>query len=304
MTTAVTYTEGRPLRGAAGRNASPGAWYVAPAIFVLIVVGLLPFLWSVYVSLLNLSGSNRAGEFVGLANYARLFTDPHLGRALLFTFLVTAVALPIQLVLGMALALHFQADRPFKKLFVSLLVLPAVISPMVAGSMWRLMFDHRFGPVNQIISFFVGEPVVLLWVVRGTLPFWAVVIAEVWQWTPFMFIILMAAISNVDRDQMHAAALDGARPAQIFWHVVLPAIRPVLVIALLIRGLDLFRIFDTVWQLTRGGPGTQTQTLSIYLYVQGFQGFETSYVAAIVVVLAIVMSTALMFGLRKVGLER
>jgi multiple sugar transport system permease protein len=284
--------------------ANPGTWYVAPAVFLLVLIGLLPFVWSIYVSLLNLSGSNRTGDFVGLANYARLFSDERLGYALGRTFLIIAVALPIQLVLGMLLALHFQADKPLKKLFVSLLVIPAVISPMVAGSMWRLMFDHRFGPVNQILSVFTERPVVLLWTIKGDLPFWAIIITEVWQWTPFMFIILMAAISNVDRDQMNAAALDGARRHQVFWHVVLPAIRPVLIIALLIRGLDLFRIFDVVWQLTRGGPGRSTETISILMYIQGFQGFETSYVAAMVVVLAVVLSVAVMLALRRVGIDR
>ena len=191
-----------------------------------------------------------------------------------------AVALPLQLVLGLLLALHFQQDRPLKKLFVALLVLPAVISPMVAGSMWRLMFDHKFGPVNQIISWFTEKPVVLLWIVKAPLPFWAIIIAEVWQWTPFMFVILLAALANLDRDQLDAASLDGANRFQSFRHIVLPAILPVVVIALLIRGLDLFRIFDAVWQLTRGGPGNRTETLSVFMYIKGFQGFETSYIAA------------------------
>lgn len=293
---------GRPA--GAGRRPGPGFWYAAPAMFLLILVGLLPFLWSVYVSFLNLAGSARSGEFVGLDNYARIFTDERLGAALGRTFLIMAVALPIQLVLGMALALHFQADRPLKKLFVALLVIPAVISPMVAGSMWRLMLDHKFGPVNQIIALFFEKPPVLLWVVKGTLPFWSIIIAEVWQWTPFMFLILMAAIANVDRDQMHAAALDGARPHQVFRHVVLPSIWPVLVIALLIRALDLFRIFDAVWQLTRGGPGKKTETISVLMYIRGFQGFETSYIAALVVVLAIVLSVLVMLAVRRVGLER
>jgi multiple sugar transport system permease protein len=301
MTAVASLPAGRPAR--VGRSSNPGLWYVAPSLFLLILIGVLPFLWSVYLSVLNLSGSNRAGEFVGLANYWRMLSDARLGYALGRTFLIMAVALPIQLVLGMLLALHFQSDRPLKKILVSLLVLPAVISPMVAGSMWRLMLDNQFGPVNQIISMFSDTPIVLLWTVRGYLPFWSIIIAEVWQWTPFMFIILMAAIANVDRDLMQAAALDGARRRQIFWHVVLPAIRPVLIIALLIRALDLFRIFDAVWQLTRGGPGTRTETISVFMYINGFQGFETSYVAALVVVLAIVLSLAVMLTLRRVGLN-
>ncbi|MCB2054113.1 MAG: sugar ABC transporter permease [Geminicoccaceae bacterium] len=278
--------------------------YVAPAVFVLVLVGLLPFLWSIWVSFLNLAGSTRSGDFVGLANYQKLLSDTKLWAALGRTFLIMAVALPVQLVLGMLLALHFQAERPGKKLFVALLALPAVISPMVAGSMWRLMFDHRFGPVNQMISAFTEKPVVLLWVVKGSLPFWSIVVAEVWQWTPFMFIILLAAIANVDRDQMQAAALDGAHRRHVFWYVVLPAIRPVLIIAVLIRALDLFRLFDVVWQLTKGGPGNRTETISVYMYIQGFQGFQTSYVAAIVVVLAIVLSSVLMLALRRVRLDR
>lgn len=304
MTTAAGISAGRP--SGAGRMLGSGAWYVAPSVFLLVLIGVLPFLWSVYISLLNISGVNRAGAFVGLDNYARIFTDARLGYALGRTLLIIAVALPIQLVLGMLLALHFQADRPLKKVFVSLLVLPAVISPMVAGSMWRLMLDQQFGPVNQIITFltFSERPVVLLWTMRGTLPFWSIIIAEVWQWTPFMFLILMAAIANVDRDLMQAASLDGARRRQVFWHVTLPAIRPVLIIAIMIRALDLFRIFDAVWQLTRGGPGTRTETLSTFMYVQGFQGFETSYVAALVVVLAVVLSLIVMLALRRVGFDR
>ena len=132
----------------------------------------------------------------------KLLHDARLWAALGRTFAILAVALPLQLVLGLLLALHFQADRPLKRLFVALLVLPAVVSPMVAGSMWRLMFDHKFGPFNQIIAWFTGKPVVLLWVIKPHLAFWAIIIAEVWQWTPFMFVILLAALANVDREQI------------------------------------------------------------------------------------------------------
>ena len=302
MSVATAAAIGGPPR--AGRGLGPGFWFVAPTVFVLIVVGLLPFLWSVLVSFQDLSSTNRAAGFVGLANYAKLLQDQRLWAALGRTFQIMAVALPLQLVLGLLLALHFQADRPLKKLFVALLVLPSVISPMVAGSVWRLMLDQKFGPVNQIISWFTEKPVVLLWIVKAPLPFWAIIIAEVWQWTPFMFVILLAALANLDRDQLDAASLDGAGPFRTFWHIVLPSIRHVLVIAVLIRGLDLFRIFDAVWQLTRGGPGNKTETISVFMYIKGFQGFETSYVAAIVVVLALVLSTVVMLALRRVGLER
>ena len=270
----------------------------------MVLVAVFPLIYLIVVSFQRISLSDDITSFSGLVNYARIFSDARLWDAVLHTLLITVIALPIELVLGMLLGYHFLPDRPFKRLLVALLIIPSVISPMVAGSMWRLMFDHRFGPVNQMISAFTEKPVVLLWVVKGSLPFWSIVVAEVWQWTPFMFIILLAAIANVDRDQMQAAALDGAHRRHVFWYVVLPAIRPVLIIAVLIRALDLFRLFDVVWQLTKGGPGNRTETISVYMYIQGFQGFQTSYVAAIVVVLAIVLSSVLMLALRRVRLDR
>ena len=198
--------------------------------------------------------------------------------------------------LGLLLAFHFLDDRPFKRIFVALLIIPSVISPMVAGSMWRLMFDDRYGPINQIIGWVIGERVSLLWTIKIRLAYPAIIVCDVWQWTPFMFIILLAALANVDQEQLDAASIDGASRWQAFRNVTLPAIWPVMMIALLIRGLDLIRVFDIVWQLTRGGPGTATETISIYAYVRGFQQFDTSYVGAIVVVLIIGLSALLIAG--------
>lgn len=287
----------------AGRTTA-GWMFVSPAVAIMLLIGLFPFIWSVIVSLENITGSNRSGDFVWLANYAKLFSDARVWAAVGRTILIMAVALPLELVFGLMLALHFQPDRPFKRLFVALLVLPAVVSPMVAGSMWRLMFDHKFGPINQMIAWVTGQPTVLLWVVKPHLAFWAIMITEVWQWTPFMFVILLAAIANVDQEQLEAARIDGAGKVRVFFHVVLPAIAPVLAIAMLIRGLDLFRIFDAIWQLTRGGPGNKTETVSVFMYIRGFQSFDTSYAAAMVVVLLILLSIIVAALLKRMKIAR
>jgi multiple sugar transport system permease protein len=300
-TTATVERRGRPFW--AGRRAT-GLMFIGPAIFVMLLVGLFPFLWSVAVSFQDLTGSNRTGNWIGIANYQKLISDARLWAALGRTLLILATALPLELLLGLLLAFHFQADRPLKRVFVALLVLPAVVPPMVAGSMWRLMLDHKFGPFNQIIGWLAGEPIVLLWVIKPHLAFWAILIAEVWQWTPFMFIILLAALANVEREQLEAAEIDGAGRLRVFFRIILPAIMPVLSIALLIRALDLFRIFDAVWQLTRGGPGNKTETVSIFMYIRGFQSFETSYTAALVVVLLILLSLAVTLALRRMEIAR
>ena len=178
------------------------------------------------------------------------------------------IALPLELVLGLLMAQLFLEKLPGKQAFVALLLIPTIVSPIVAGSMWRLMFDVRFGPINQIIGWFTGEQVFILWTVTPQWVFPAIIIAEVWEWTPFMFLILLAALSNVNRDLVEAAEIDGASFWQVFFNISLPAIWPVMIIALIIRALDLVRLFDIVWQISRGGPGTVSETLSIYMYLR------------------------------------
>jgi multiple sugar transport system permease protein len=271
---------------------------------MLVCVGVLPFLYSVTVSFQGLSLIDQDTRFQGLANYTRSLGDARLWASIMHTLVIMVLALPIQLVLGLWMAYHFLEERFGKKLFIALLIIPSVISPVVAGSMWRLMFDNRFGPINQIIGLPFGEPVKILWALDPVLAYVAIVVAEVWGWTPFMFVILLAALSNVDRDQLHAAAIDGAGKWNVFRHIALPGIWPVMTIALMIRALDMFRIFDVVWQITRGGPGTATETISIYMFVRGFEQFETSYVAAQVVLLSVLLSIVIMIALRRLKVAR
>lgn len=277
---------------------------VVPAVTIMLLLGLFPLLYSVVVSFQRIGLTTTDTSFAGFVNYVRLFSDARFFQSLGHTLLIGAIALPVQLVLGLLLAFHFLHDRRGKRVFVALLIIPAVISPMVAGSMWRLMFDERYGPINQIIGWIAGEWLSILWTIDPRFAYPAIIICDVWQWTPFMFLILLAALSNVDVEQQEAAALDGASRWQAFWHVTLPAIMPILSVALLIRSLDLIRVFDIVWQLTRGGPGTSTETLSIYAYIRGFQEFDTSFVGALVVVLIIGLSAILMLALRRLEVAR
>jgi multiple sugar transport system permease protein len=279
-------------------------WLVFPAILLLLLIGLFPLVYSLVISFQNLTMTDQDTSFHGLMNYAQLFRDHRLWQAILHTLLITAVALPLELVLGLLMAQLLLDHMPGRQLFVALIVLPTIISPIVAGATWRLMFDQRYGPVNEIISWLTGRPQVLLWTVNPKLVYPAILICEIWQWTPFMFLILLAALSHVDRSLLEAAELDGARFPRIFFKIVLPAIWPVMAIAILIRGIDLFRIFDVIWALTGGGPGTMTETISIYTYVQGFQQFESSYTAAIAFLIVALMSVVVTWAIRRMGYAR
>ncbi len=277
---------------------------ISPAIFVLLLVGIFPLIYSLVVSFQNLTMTEVDTSFQGLLNYKQLFRDSRLWWALGHTLLITVIALPLQLVLGFLLAQLFLDRMPGRQIFVALLVLPTVISPIVAGATWRLMFDVRFGPIGQIVNFFAGEPVTMLWTVNPMLVYPAIIICEVWQWTPFMFLLLLAALSNVDQSQLEAAELDGASWWRVLRQIVIPAIKPVIAIAILIRGLDLFRIFDIIWVLTDGGPGSMTETISLYTYVSGFKQFDTSYTAAMAFLVVAILSVIVTLALRRMELVK
>ncbi|MBX2838003.1 MAG: sugar ABC transporter permease [Gammaproteobacteria bacterium] len=290
------------------RNAESEAAFkyllIAPAVFIILLVGLYPLVKLALTSFQDISMFGEDRTFQGSLNYARLFTDQRLWESLLHTVLFTLVALPIELILGYLLAVLFLQKLPFKQALVAIILLPTIISPIVAGSTWRLLFDQRFGPINQIISWFTGSEVKLLWTIDSNLVWPAILIAEVWQWTPFMFLLLYAALSNVDREQLEAAQIDGASWWMTFRRIVLPAILPVMFIAILIRALDLFRVFDVIWTMTNGGPGTLTETISIYAYNLAFREFEISYTSAIAFLVILILTVTVVWLLSRIEVAR
>lgn len=277
---------------------------VAPSIIVLLLVGLYPLIHTGVVSFQRITMMEEDTSWAGFVNYGALFSDGRLWESIGHTFLILAIAMPLELVLGLLMAQLFLEKLPGKQVFIALLIIPTVISPIVAGSTWRLMFDNQYGPINQIISWFAGEPVVILWLSRPEWVYPAILICEVWQWTPFMFLILLAALSNVDRSLVEAAEIDGASFWKIFFKITLPVIKPVMIIAILIRALDLFRIFDIIWAMTKGGPGSLTETISIYTYIRAFKEFETSYAGAIAFLVIILLSIIVIIALKRVEIAR
>jgi multiple sugar transport system permease protein len=273
---------------------------------VILLVGVYPLVYSLITSFQRINQRVTDTSFQGLRNYARLVGDDRFWDAIVNTLIFTGVALPIQLLLGLLIARLFLEPIRGRQLFVALLVLPSVIAPFVGGAMWRLMFDNIFGPINQVLAWLAGAPVEIIWLVNNNpvVVFSAILVCEIWQWTPFMFLILLAGMSNIDRSLLEAAELDGAGPVQLFVRIVIPLIRPVILVALTIRGLDLVRLFDIVYALTRGGPGSMTETISIYAYVTGFERFDVSYTAAIAFVVILLLTVVVLALLRRTGLAR
>ena len=277
---------------------------ILPAVFILLFIGIFPLIDTLVASVQNITMLEEDTSFHGLIHYRHLIEDTRLWESIGHTPLITGIALPLELGLGLLMALLFVEKLPGRPVFVALLVLPTLIAPVVAGATWRLLIDHRYGPINQVLGWIAGEPVPILWVIKPAFVNPAIFIAEIWQWTPFMFLLLLAALSNVDKSLTEAAEIDGASPLTVFRRIILPAIWPVVAIALLIRGLDLIRIFDVVWALTQGGPGTMTETLSIDTCIQGFRQFETSYTGPVVFLVIVSLTVLVIWLLRRMEIDR
>jgi multiple sugar transport system permease protein len=277
---------------------------VAPAVLLMLAVGIFPLVYMLVVSFVDITMMDENWTFQGLLQYKTALADKRLWEALGHTLFITAVALPLELILGLAMAQLFLEKLPGRQFFVALLVLPTVVAPIVSGATWSLMFDNRYGPVNQIAGWLFGKEMTLLWTVDPKLVYPAILVAEIWQWTPFMFLLLLAALSNVDKSQLEAASIDGAGYWTTFRRIVLPAIWPVMAIALLIRALDLFRIFDIIWAISNGGPGTKTETLSIFTYIKGFKQFDISYTAAVALLIIVLLTFAVTWTLKRVEIAR
>jgi multiple sugar transport system permease protein len=212
-----------------------------------------------------------------------------------------AVTVALELALGLGVALLFFRRFPGDKFMRALILLPMVVAPVVVGLLWRYMLNVNFGVVNYLLSQ-VGIPRIDF---LGD-PFWALptlIVIDVWQWTPFMFLILLAALQGIPEDILEAARVDGANPVQIFVYQMLPLMRYPIAVAVVLRTIDAFRVYDIIYMTTRGGPVDATQTLSWQIYDAGFRSFDLGYAAAyswlMLAIVLIVTTLALRMMMRK-----
>ncbi len=274
-----------------------------PAIAVLLALGIFPFLYSLWLSFnrWNMGDRSATWEFVGFQNYAKIFTaDPLFWDGLRATAEFVLIGVAIELVLGIAIALLLNRDYLGHGIVRTLVILPVMITPVVVGLIWRFMYNTDRGIVNYILRIF-GIPAVD-WLGRENTAMAAVIIVHVWEWTPFIALIVLAALQAIAKEVLEAAMIDGSNARQRFLYVVLPIIRPAILVALLIRLMDSFKTFDIIYVLTLGGPGTTTQVLSLYTYKYGFKFFQMGYAAAlsfVMVIVVIIIANIFIRGMRR-----
>ncbi|EPX85869.1 carbohydrate ABC transporter membrane protein 1, CUT1 family [Rubellimicrobium thermophilum DSM 16684] len=290
-------------------GAALGFRLTLPAQILVLFIAVFPLLMQLYLSLTDwapLTGTAwpRAWEYWNAgANYVDLLSDRRLWDALARTGLIILICVPVQFLLGLGLALLFVDDFPGKRLAYSILIMPMMVVPAVAGYMFFMLFQSG-GPINGLLGSLIGRDLAIAWLSDPVLALVAVMLADIWQWTPLMFLILLAGLVGVPADQMKAAALLGASPWQRFVTIVLPRMRPIIAIALAIRVIEIFKIFDTLYIMTGGGPGSATETISVYIYEVTTQDLVWGYVAAIGLAILIVLSVIAAFAVRRLGESR
>ena len=263
--------------------------FILPTIILLIMMNVFPLIWSLYLSFCDYSAMREAAPVpIGVANYGSILGDQEPWRKFTTTAIFVVCAVALEFVIGFGLALLL--NRPFKGkgLVVTLFLVPMMLSPVIVGLFWKFLLDTNFGLINFILDRIFGMKHVV-WLTHPRMAMLSLIIVDAWMWSPFMMLISLAGLSAVPSHLYEAAEVDRASGWFKFKEITLPLISPLLLLALLFRTIDAFKLFDLAYVLTAGGPGTATETASLYLYHLAFQKWDTGLSCALAYILLVVV---------------
>lgn len=264
--------------------------FLLPALAVVVVAVVIPLGNSFILSFqrVRINVPDFEPVFLGLENYRRMFSDPLFIRSVQNTMLFAFVTVFFELVLGVMFAMMLSGDGRGARIMRSIMLVPMIMAPVAAGTMWRMMLDKNTGIVNYLFTL-VGMPAVD-WLGNPVLAMVSIMMVDIWRMTPWFSILLISGIKSIPGDTIEAALVDGANRLQCFWRVVLPQMARVLCLVLMLRLIDAFKVFDIVFVMTGGGPGMATEMLPNYIYSQGLRYFDAGYAAALALVFIAAMS--------------
>jgi multiple sugar transport system permease protein len=265
------------------------AWtFISPAIVLLLAINIFPLFWAIYLSFTNFRANrpNAAVESVGLRNYERVLNDPDIWMAMQTTAHFVFWTIVLQTLIGFSLA--YLIDRKFRghAFWTTIILIPMMLSPAVVGNFWRFLYEPQIGLFAYAVSFLSGlQPSDVQMLGNTSLAPWSIIIVDTWMWTPYVMLICLAGLRSIPDYIYEAAEVDRASPWRQFWSITLPMVLPFLMLAVLFRGIENFKMFDLVVQLTSGGPGSITELASINLKREAFEKWRTGYASAFAVIL-------------------
>ena len=289
---AATITAPAPRAGFMLRRRRGYRLLTIPAMLVVAAVIVFPWLFTVYMSAFDWK-IGQAAHFVGLGNYAGLVTNQRFLESIVHTFYFTLLAVVFPLLLGTAAALIFHREFRGRGFLRAIFTLPMMATPVAVALVWTMMFHPQQGVLNYLLSL-VGLPP-SLWVYSPTWVIPSLVLVEVWHWTPLVMLIVLGGLAALPTEPYESARLDGASEWQLLRFITLPLIMPFIVVAAVIRTIDAVKAFDTIYVISSGGPGTASETINLYLYLQAFAFYNVGNASAVVVVFfGIIVALALL----------
>ncbi|WP_218096083.1 carbohydrate ABC transporter permease [Paenibacillus solanacearum] len=257
--------------------------YTLPALLFVLLMMVFPILYTVRISFYEWSMSaTTPPKWVGLSNYIDMFKDDRFWHAVTSTFYFTIAAIVMQTILGVAIALLLYREFRGKNIVKTLFLLPMVATPVAMGLVWLLIYEPSIGVANQLLKSLGLPP--LLWLASPSQVIPSLVIIDIWEWTPMIALIVMAGLSTLPSDPYEAADVDGASTWQKFAYITLPLLRPTIIVAVMLRLIDVLKTFDIIYSTTQGGPNLASETLNLYGYVLGFQYFKLGMASSLLVV--------------------
>ncbi|HEV7256680.1 MAG TPA: sugar ABC transporter permease [Bosea sp. (in: a-proteobacteria)] len=299
-TLSPTIANAQPASSTQSADFTPRYWlFAAPAVLVVATVIVFPWLFTLYMS--GHDWKIGAGpEFVGLANFAELFRDARFIESMGHTFYFTSLAVVLPIVFGTAAALVFHREFPFRGVLRTIFVMPMMATPVAVALVWTMMFHPQLGVLNYLLSLVGIGPSAWVYSPDTVIP--TLILVEVWHWTPLVMLIVLGGLAGLPREPYESALIDGANDWHMFRHITLPLVWPFIMVAIVIRTIDALKAFDTIFVITQGGPGTASETLNIFLYLQAFQFYKIGYASAVVViffVIIIMLSLLLLYARQK-----
>ncbi|MDH3693270.1 MAG: sugar ABC transporter permease [Gammaproteobacteria bacterium] len=285
----------RRVRGLSDRAI---AWiFVAPSVFLLLAVNIFPLIWTINLSFTNFKANrSRDVDYIGLRNYERILTDSDIWLNMQVTAHFLFWTILFQVLIGFALAYLINKKFRGNNLWTTIIVLPMMLSPAVVGNFWKFLYQPQIGLFNYVIAFFTGrDPSSFEMLGSVSLAPWSIVIVDTWMWTPFVMLICLAGLRSIPDYIYEAAEIDRASKLRQFFTITIPMVLPFLMLAVLFRGIENFKMFDLVVQLTGGGPGSTTELTSINLKREAFEKWRTGFASAYAVVLFVTV-----FGLASI----
>lgn len=262
--------------------------FVGPSVLAILFLIVFPLLFSLNVSLKTwlLNAPLVAKQFNNFRNFIKIGYDPNFLTVLKNTLVIVMVATGTEFLLGLMLAYLMSKIDKCSHMLTILLVVPMMAAPVMVGVIWKMFYEPTLGFLNLFLKS-LGSNTIVEWLSDTRLALISIAIADIWEWTPFVFLILHAGIISFPKDPFEAARVDGATEWKIFFKIILPLLKPAILVAVLIRTIDCFKFFDIIWILTGGGPGYSTENLSMYIYHNAFKYFDLGYASALSFVLMV-----------------